>query len=57
MIPTLEVNSNFKVDRKWNRKPGYARYTERGNEAEFIELKQPSDEVELQQKDFQSNLL
>jgi len=48
LLAKFKVPLNFKVDRKGNMKPGYARFTEWGREAEFIELEKPSDEVELQ---------
>ena len=48
LLAEFKVPPNFKVDRKGSKKPGYARFTEWGREAEFIELGSPSDKVELQ---------
>eukprot|EP00978_Attheya_sp_CCMP212_P032311 scaffold125554_cov46-Attheya_sp.AAC.3 len=47
LLAKFKVPSNFKVNRKGNFKPGYARFTEWGEEAEFIELEKPSDAEEL----------
>mgnify|MGYP000720876212 CR=1 FL=1 len=45
LVAKFQIPENFKVNRKGNHKPGYARFTEWGKEGEFIELQPPSDET------------
>lgn len=48
LVAKFKVPSNFRVNREGSKKPGYARFTEWGEAAEFIECQPRSDEEKLQ---------